>query len=119
MVTLPESQKALAPFQPLLVQGTTTGGKCLVELTKTNPDFVSALDSRARANVIHCHVVREISRLVADLEGIKYTDALGFDAYAIGDSILLRCKLVKYDKPRNYQTEQQKLLGRQEYDEEM
>lgn len=83
------------------------------------PQYTKAMKSAARAMWIHDNLCPEVEAAVDDIPDVFAHEALGFFALSIDNEILMRLKYIGQGAPSNVSTEQQKLLARQEYDEEM
>lgn len=119
MIDLPEAKERLELLEPHLIAVHQAAMSSWVEHLKNDPEFTEPLDTTTRANILNDHVCRKIERRVAELSGVTVNDKLGFFALMVGDDILLRFKYVGQGAPMNVATEQQRLLARQMYSEQM
>jgi len=119
MIELVDAQHAIKPIEPALTEGLKKAAKSWETLLNDHSALALPLNPTTRANFIHDHACSEVAQLTADVAGIQVADGLQFFALRVGDDILLRMKYVGFGAPRNYATEQQKLLARQSFTQEM
>lgn len=87
---------------------------------RTLPGDAQSISTTTRAGMIHDFAATVVRRaLPAAGSQIRETNALRFFAVAIEGRALVRYKYVAADIPHNYQTRQQQLLSRQQYDGDM
>lgn len=119
LIDLGAARTELEPIEGILIASYETAAMRWRELVTEQPHLALPLGATARAMFIHDHVCPEIERGVEEVPHVQATDALGFFALSIGEGILLRPKYVGQGAPSNVGTTQQRLLAKQEYDEEM
>jgi hypothetical protein len=119
MIELTAAQDAIKPIEAALTEGLKKAAKSWETLLNERPALALPLNTTTRANFIHDHACSEVTQLTADAAGVKVADGLQFFALMVGDDILLRMKYVGFGAPRNYATEQQKLLARQAFTPDM
>jgi hypothetical protein len=119
MIDLAEAKDLLEHLEPHLTAAHHDTMETWVGLVQDKPAFTLPLDPTTRATILHNHICADIEQRIASIAGVEATDALGFFALKVGSKILLRFKYVGTGAPVNVATEQQKLLARQTYDDQM
>lgn len=119
MIDLDSAQAALAELQPDLISAYQTAAANWRILLTEHPELGAPCSTTTRAGFVHNHVVGEIAPAVEARDGYEMTDALGFHAIRAGYEILLRFKYLGDGSPSNVATDQQRLLARQAFDDDM
>ncbi len=116
MIDLPEAKDRLDPLVPALIAAHEAAMEIWVAAVKDNPAFTLPLNTTTRANILNNHVCAQAELRLPD---VPQNDKLGFFALMIGGDVMLRFKYVGHGAPANVQTEQQKLLAKQTYNDQM
>ncbi|MCP9491528.1 MAG: hypothetical protein MSC31_16885 [Solirubrobacteraceae bacterium MAG38_C4-C5] len=119
MIELEDVKGRLADMETVLTEAHVAAAAVWETLLTEHPAIALPFDTTTRANIIHDHLCAELGWRLADTPGVELTDCLGFTGLKVGQDILLRFKFVGHGAPSNVATEQQKLLARQEYSEDM
>jgi len=119
-IDLPTAKRRLRPIHDDLVEAHQTTLDKWRKLGDEYPAWVLAFDAAERAQQLHAHIKLEVAT-VAESWGrrVRVSEALDFFALCVGRDILLRFKFLGPSGPSNVQTEHQKLLARQLYDDDM
>jgi hypothetical protein len=114
-----EAKGLLNALEPDLIEAGKSATANWFSLVEASPGLARSLKPTTRANFIHDHLCREIDSRLADHDDFTATEALGFFAVSDGGTVLIRPKYVGRGVPHNVATAQQKLLARQQFNEEM
>jgi hypothetical protein len=112
-----EVSDLLEPLRPILTAAHLGAAKRFREVAERFPDTVAALNERERANFLHGQIRSLVSIGVEPLEGAEVT-AWDVDTVAVGSNLLVRFKFLGNGEPANVPTEQQRLLARQQYNQD-
>jgi len=119
MIDLPEAKDRLEHLVPHLIEAHQGAMSDWTKRMQEDPAWFLPLNARTRANVLHNHVCARVEQTTASITGVEATDALSFFGLKVGPDILLRFKYVGLGAPQNVATEQQRLLEKQTYSEQM
>ncbi len=119
MLSLDDARQILNPFrQQVFAAPPVTAVATWHRFVEQQPKMAMAVDETTRANMIHCWWRDEVRRVLASTSGMREIGALGFFAVAVAANPLVRFKCVSGGAPSNVETEQQRLLAKQQYDED-
>jgi hypothetical protein len=119
VLTLDEARAILDPFREQVFAAPPLAAVATWHrFVKRDPAMALPMDETARANMIHCWWRHEVRRALTSVSGIREIKALGFFAVAVDGNPLVRFKCVSAGAPSNVETEQQRLLARQQYDDD-
>src|SRR5271165_5864839 len=119
MIDLPEAKNQLELLVPHLTAAHEAAMESYVTEVKKRPEFTLPFGLTTRAQILHDHICAQVEQRVANLYDIKINDKLGFFGLMVGDDILLRFKYVGQGAPTNIATQQQILLAKQTYNDQM
>lgn len=81
---------------------------------ETPPHIIAEHDERAATSSVHSHIVHEITREFAEVDGASVIDVRGLKVLNIGDCVVFRFKKVNEDGlHRNHTSGQQERFDRQ------
>ena len=120
VLTLDAAEGLLTPYKKsIFIEPIREAVDCWHEFVEESPSKALAMDATARANMIHCWWVQNVrSQLEVEI-GIREIEALQFFAVVIEKAPIVRFKLLSSGRSGNVATDQQKLLGMQQYKEEV
>jgi hypothetical protein len=119
MIDLPAAKAQIEPFAPRLIDAHEKAVAAWSGCLKLNPEFALPLDATTRANAVHNHLRHQIERSFDTDPLARPNEAMRTFGLLIGSEIFLRFKYVGHGEPHNVATTRQKLLARQEYDDDM
>lgn len=115
MLSLDEVRQQLDRLHPIFVAAHVGAYKRLQDVQEKYPEFVSAMNARERANVLHGQVRSLVAVGVEPEENAQVTE-WDIDTVAVGFNLLVRFKFLGNGDPANNKsTEQQRLLDAQRY----
>lgn len=81
---------------------------------ETPPHIIAEHDERAAASSVHSHIVHEITREFAEVDGASLLDVRGLKVLNLSDRVVFRFKKVTEDgRHRNHPSDQQKRFDQQ------
>jgi len=119
LIQAPAAKEKIKRLEAALVDPHKAVIKRWFEMVAEVPQYTKSMKPSTRAGWIHDHLCPEVEAALEGIPGVFAHEALGFFAVSIDNEILMRLKYIGQGTPSNVATEQQKLLARQEYDEEM
>ncbi len=119
LIQAPEAKETIERIEGVLIESHKTIIDRWFEMVAEVPQYTKGIGASTRAGWIHDHLCPEVEAGVEGIPDVFAHEALGFFALSIDSEILMRLKYVGQGAPSNVATEQQKLLARQQYDEEM
>lgn len=119
VLSLDDARLILNPFRKQVFAAPAVAAAATWQrFVEQQPEMAVPMDETTRANMIHAWWRHEVRRVLACTTGIREVSALGFFAVAVDGNPLVRFKSVNSGGPSNVDTEQQKLLARQQYDDD-
>lgn len=119
LIQAPQAKEKIERVKTALVDPHKTVVDRWFQMVEEVPQYTKAMKPSTRAGWIHDNLCPEVEAAIAEIPNVFAHEALGFFALSIDSEILMRLKYVGQGAPSNVSTDQQKLLARQEYDEEM
>jgi len=118
LLTREEAERLFESYADDLIKSVHVGWEKWTEFEKEKPEFRLPLDDRARANVVHCHIVHDAKARFAGVEGIEVFEDPGYPVFfKFEDRALLRFKkLSRRLETSNYPTQRQVRLQNQQLD---
>jgi hypothetical protein len=120
MLELTDVQARLGSLTDVFVDAHLVAANRMKKFGEAVPEAIAALNSTERANVMHGQV-RQL--VLVDVESRSDVRQVHWNSLlfliGIGDDVLVRFKYLGHGRPANVHTEQQHLLERQQYDEQM
>lgn len=120
-VNIEEAKSRLEPLHEGLAACVVSAIDSWNEIKSLHPKTPIAFGATARATAIHAFMTHELEAQVEKwgLPHVSVAKRLGFHSLRIGDDILLRPKFLGSGSPRNYPTDQQLLISKQAFTQDM